>query len=198
MMEISLLKAQIEAILFGSGDPVACDKIAETLECSEETVLQIASLLKDDYDRKDRGIMLLTLNRSLQLTTKDVYAGIVRSALEIKRNIPLSQAAMEILAIISYNQPVTKGFIEQVRGVDSGQIVNNLVEKGLVEEAGRLEVPGRPISYKTTLHFLRCFGMASLEQLPPLPDQGGQVALDEYLTADRPDGEEAEEVCLTE
>ena len=89
-----------------------------------------------------------------------------------RKNVPLSGAAMEVLAIIAYNQPVTKSFVEQVRGVESGQIVNNLVEKALVEEAGRLDVPGRPITYRTTPNFLRCFGISSLAELPPLPGSG--------------------------
>ena len=88
---------------------------------------------------------------------------------------------MEVLAIIAYNQPVSKSFVEQVRGVESSQIVNNLVDKGLVEEAGRLDIPGKPIAYKTTIHFLRCFGLKSLENLPPLPDDSGQVMLDEVV-----------------
>ena len=126
----------------------------------------------------------MALGESFQLVTKDRYAGLIRTALEIRRNTPLSQAAMEVLSIIAYNQPVTKSFVEQVRGVESGQIVNNLAEKGLVEEAGRLDVPGRPIAYRTTLQFLRCFGISSLEQLPPLPDQSGQVMLDEYMASE--------------
>ena len=193
-MEINQYKAKMEAVLFASGEPLLVTKIAELLEVEEETVWQIASLMKDDYEAEERGILLLRLGESLQLATKDCYAELIRSALEIRRNAPLSQAAMEVLSIIAYNQPVTKGFIEQVRGVESGQIVNHLAEKGLVEEAGRLDVPGRPISYQTTLRFLRCFGISSLEQLPPLPDQSGQVMLDEYMASDDSDsGKEKEE-----
>ncbi|MGI5895633.1 MAG: SMC-Scp complex subunit ScpB [Oscillospiraceae bacterium] len=184
-IEINQYKAQMEAVLFASGEPFPIARLAEVLEVTEETVLQVATLLKDDYDRAERGMMLLFLEDSLQLSTKDVYADVVRAALEVRRNAPLSQAAMEVLSIIAYNQPVTKSFVEQVRGVESGQIVNNLAEKGLVEEAGRLDVPGRPIAYRTTLHFLRCFGIESLEQLPPLPDQSGQVMLDEYIAGER-------------
>lgn len=180
-MEINQYKAQMEAVLFASGEPVEIEKLAELFEVEKETVLQVATLMKDDYEKEERGILLLTLDDSLQLTTKDQYADVIRAALELRRNTPLSQAAMEVLSVIAYNQPVTKSFVEQVRGVESGQIVNNLAEKGLVEEAGRLNVPGRPIAYRTTLHFLRCFGISSLEQLPPLPDQSGQVALDEYM-----------------
>lgn len=182
-MEINKYKAQIEAILFASGEPVSAVKLAELLEVEEETIRQVVTLMKDDYEAEERGILLISLGESFQLVTKDCYAGVVRSALEIRKNTPLSQAAMEVLSIIAYNQPVTKSFVEQVRGVESGQIVNNLAEKGLVEEAGRLEVPGRPIAYRTTLQFLRCFGISSLEQLPPLPDQSGQVMLDEYMSS---------------
>ncbi|MCI8501040.1 MAG: SMC-Scp complex subunit ScpB [Oscillospiraceae bacterium] len=183
-MEINQYKARIEAVLFASGEPVSAVRLAELLEIEEETVYQVVTMMKDDYDAEERGILLVELGESFQLATKDRYAGLVRSALEIRRNTPLSQAAMEVLSIIAYNQPVTKSFVEQVRGVESGQIVNNLAEKGLVEEAGRLEVPGRPISYRTTLQFLRCFGISSLEQLPPLPDQSGQVMLDEYISSE--------------
>ena len=184
-MEIKTLKAQIEAILFAAGEPVEVEKLAEVLEIEPETVAQGIRLLQDDYDAEERGILLVKLDQSVQLVTKDIYADLIRAALEIRRNTPLSQAAMEVLSVIAYNQPVTKGFVEQVRGVESGQIVNNLVEKGLVEEAGRLDVPGRPISYRTTLHFLRCFGISSLDQLPALPDQSGQVLLDEYIASEK-------------
>ena len=115
------------------------------------------------------------------MCTNPDFADYIKKALEIKKNIPLSQAAMEVLAIIAYNQPATKSFVEQVRGVESSQIVNNLVEKGLVEEAGRLDVPGRPISYKTSINFLLCFGLSGLDKLPPLPDENGQVMLDEVV-----------------
>ena len=183
-MEINQYKAQIEAVLFASGEPVSAVRLAELLEVEEETVRQVVTLMKDDYEAEERGILLVALGESFQLVTKDRYAGLIRTALEIRRNTPLSQAAMEVLSIIAYNQPVTKSFVEQVRGVESGQIVNNLVEKGLVEEAGRLDVPGRPLAYRTTLQFLRCFGISSLEQLPPLPDQSGQVMLDEYMASE--------------
>lgn len=180
-MEIKNIAASIEAILFASGEPVSVQKISEALEIEEETVYKLLINLKDKYDDEASGIMLIELEDSFQLATKPAYAEPVRKVMEIKRNVALSNAAMEILAIIAYNQPVTKGFIEQIRGVDSSQTVNNLVEKGLVEEAGRLEVPGRPISYRTTVGFLRTFGLSSIEELPPLPDESGQVMLDEVV-----------------
>ena len=105
------------------------------------------------------------------MTTKAPYGEVIKKALEVKRNAPLSQAAMEVLAIVAYNQPVTRSFIEQVRGVDSSSIVVSLTAKGLICEAGRLEIPGRPIAYGTTPAFLRCFGMKDIKALPKLPNR---------------------------
>ena len=111
---------------------------------------------------------LLELEESVQLSTREEYGELIRSVLSQKRSSPLSQSAMEVLAIIAYNQPVTRAFVEQIRGVDSSSAVNSLVARDLVEEAGRLELPGRPIAYRTTANFLRCFGLQSLEQLPDI------------------------------
>ncbi len=112
------------------------------------------------------------------------YAGYVRKAIDIRRNTPLSQAAMEVLAIVAYNQPVTRAFIEQVRGVDCGAVVQGLVQKSLIEEKGRLELPGRPLLYGTTADFLRSFGLNSLEGLPPLPQKEEENAAMEETTLD--------------
>ncbi len=181
MMNIKKTEAAIEAILFASGEPISVKRLADTVEVEEETVYKICKTLQDRKKTEESGICIVELNDSFQMCTNPDFADCVKKALEIKKNIPLSQAAMEVLAIIAYNQPVTKSFVEQVRGVESSQIVNNLVEKGLVEEAGRLDVPGRPISYKTSINFLRCFGLSGLDKLPPLPDENGQVMLDEVV-----------------
>lgn len=180
-METKEAKAAIEAVLFASGEPVSIQRLADALGMAPAAVRQIASLLRDDYEERQGGIELLCLNDNYQLSTRGQYAEQVHSVLESKRNAPLSNAAMEVLSIIAYNQPVTKSFVEQVRGVESGQIVNNLVEKGLVAEAGRLDVPGRPVAYRTSLDFLRCFGLESLDQLPALPDESGQVLMEEVV-----------------
>lgn len=180
-MNIKQTEAAIEAILFASGEPISVKRLADTVEVEEETVYKICKTLQDRKKTEGSGICIVELNDSFQMCTDPDFADYVKKALEIKKNIPLSQAAMEVLAIIAYNQPITKSFVEQVRGVESSQIVNNLVEKGLVEEAGRLEVPGRPISYKTSMNFLRCFGLSGLDKLPPLPDENGQVMLDEVV-----------------
>ncbi len=167
-MELRQLKASVEAVLFASGDPVSAAHLAEVLETPEEDVLRALTLIADDCADEQRGIALLQMEDKWQLATKNELAGVVRRALDTRRNTPLSPAALEVLAIIAYNQPVSRSFIEQVRGVDSSSTVQTLLQKGLVEEAGRLDLPGRPISFRTTDVFLRTFGISSLAQLPPL------------------------------
>ncbi len=162
--------AKIEAILFASGEPVAENRLAAALEISPLELRALILDLIEEYQQDIHGIQIVQLEESYQFCTKQQYESEIKSVLELKRNIPLSQAAMETLAIIAYNQPVTRSFIEQVRGVDSSSIVSNLQEKELIEEAGRLEIPGRPIAYRTTEVFLRSFQMNSLQDLPELPE----------------------------
>ncbi len=171
-------KNKILAILYASGEAISGEKIAEVLEIDIENTVKLVRLLDADLTEEGSPLQVLSLDRSFQLATRPEYAGIIRKALEIKRNQPLSQAAFEVLAIIAYNQPVTRGFIEQTRGVDSSGIVSSLEEKGLIEEAGRLELPGRPIAYRTTVGFLRTFGVSSLSQLPKLPGDEEESAVD--------------------
>ena len=189
-MEINNACGAIEAVLFASGDPVETAKIAQAVELEEALVYKLLQTMKDRYEQESSGLLLVELEDSFQLCTKPEYASVVKQTMELRRNTPLSNAAMEVLAIIAYYQPVTRALVEQVRGVDSSQTVLNLVEKGLVEEAGRLDIPGRPISYRTTQGFLRNFGMKSLEELPPLPDEDGQLLLDEAVRETSPPGEE--------
>ena len=142
---------------------------------------------------------MLRLGNRYQLCTRTEFAQSVRQALEIKRNAPLSQAAFEVLAVVAYNQPVTKSFVEQVRGVDCSGVVNTLCQKGLLEEKGRLELPGRPLLYGTTVEFLRCFSFSSLEDLPPLPgepssekiprEESGAADSEEYALLPAQEGE---------
>ena len=174
-MEIKQYMAAIEAVLFASGEPVSAERLAETLELDEETVIRFADDLMHDYNTRGGGITMVKLNSSYQFCSARAYAEYVRRAMEIRRNTPLSQAAMEVLAIVAYNQPVTRAFIEQVRGVDCSAVVQGLMVKGLIEERGRLELPGRPLLYGTTENFLRCFGVSCLEELPPLPQQEGSA-----------------------
>lgn len=171
-MEMDFVCAALEAVLFAAGEPMEADRLAEALGMSREEIESAAHTLETALDASGSGLQVLHLGDSFQLTTRAAYAEQIRAALEVKRNTPLSNAAMEALTIIAYNQPVTKGFVERVRGVDSGSVVNTLVDRGLLEEAGRIEVPGRPVTYRTTAHFLRTFGLESLADLPPLPVSG--------------------------
>ncbi len=170
-MELKEYKAAIEAILFASGEPVASSRLAEVLEIDEETAVRFAEDLMNEINMRDGGIRMIRLDDQYQLCTRKEYAQVIRTALDMRRNTPLSQAAMEVLAIVAYNQPVTKAFVEQVRGVDCSAVLQGLVQKNLIEEKGRLELPGRPLLYGTTPVFLRCFGVSKLSELPPLPKQ---------------------------
>ncbi|MEM1484977.1 SMC-Scp complex subunit ScpB [Oscillospiraceae bacterium PP1C4] len=174
---IDLPQKQILAILFAGGEAVEIERIAQAIGADEDTVLKYIPHIRSALETAGLPFELLRLGDKLQLCTAAAYAQVIREALELRRNIPLSQAALEVLAVIAYNQPVTRAFIEQVRGVDSSGVVNSLLEKVLIEEAGRLELPGRPISYKTTENFLRCFGIESLAELPTLPEADEQEEL---------------------
>ena len=165
------LKAGLEAILFANGEPVQLDKLALALEKEEQEVQQAVDTLIEEYSSKNRGIMIIRLNNGYQMCSKKKYAENIRKIMDIKRNSPLSPAALEVLAVIAYNQPVTKAFVEQVRGVDCSGVIGSLTTKGLIQEAGRLELPGRPLLYATTDVFLRTFQIENLEQLPPIPDK---------------------------
>lgn len=167
MTKLAELERSVQAVLFAAGEPYEKERLAKLLEIDIEMLSQLVERINEFYQKTPFAI--LELDQSYQMVTRAEYAAIIRQALEVKNNAPLSQAALEVLAIIAYNQPVTKSFIEQVRGVDSSSVVNSLVSKGLVEEQGRLEIPGRPLSYGTTEHFLRCFGMKSIEALPKIP-----------------------------
>ena len=186
-MKLEYQSAALEAVLFAAGEPMETDRLAEALGMSAEEINAAAGALMTALEESGSGLQLLALGDSWQLTTRAEYAEEIRAALEVKRNTPLSNAAMEALTIIAYNQPVTKGFVERVRGVDSGSVVNTLVERGLLEEAGRIEVPGRPVTYRTTAHFLRTFGMQSLADLPPLPTSSDAENLFEVQADDAED-----------
>ena len=176
-------RSSIEAILFSAGDSVDISRLAQALELTESAVEIQMGILMQEYAEAERGITVIKLNNSYQMVTVKQYAPQVRKAMDLRRNIPLSQAAMEVLAVIAYNQPVTKSFVEQVRGVDCSGVIGSLTTKDLIEEKGRLELPGRPLLYGTTDHFLRCFSIRSLDELPPIPkdedkgDHGKQLSI---------------------
>ena len=169
--------ASVEAVLFAAAEPIEYTKIAIALGMDDEQILLCIDALKEKYNAEDSGICLLQLDVKYQLCSKKEYVEAVRSVLDLKRNAPLSQAAFEVLAIIAYNQPITKPYIEQIRGVDCSGVVNTLCQRGLVEEKGRLDVPGRPVLYGTTSDFLRCFSLNSLSELPELPKEDREVLM---------------------
>lgn len=165
----SPLCLMLEAVLFASGEPVPVSRLAQACEVSESAVQTALQQLSAWYEKQKSAICVQQLGDSWQMCTHPAYATVIQRAVETKKAAPLSAAAMEVLTIVAYNQPVSKSFVEHVRGVDSSSVVNTLVEKELLTEAGRLDVPGKPVAYATTLHFLRCFGLQSLDELPPLP-----------------------------
>ena len=160
----------LEAVLFAMGEPIEIERLCVALELDEIVVSDALSKLQEKYNSDDYGICLLKLDNKYQICTKQKYADNIRSVIEVKKNAPLSQAAFEVLAIIAYNQPVTKAFVEQIRGVDCSGVISSLCQKSLIEEKGRLDLPGRPLIYGTTAEFLRCFCISSLDELPPLPE----------------------------
>ncbi len=168
-MEVKTAQAAMEAILFASGDPVPAERLAAVLAIDRKTVDRLLKVLEQKWN-SGGGIRLIRMGDAWQMTTREEFSSYVRSALDMRRNTPLSQAAMEVLAVVAYHQPVTRGYIDEVRGVDCSGTVSSLAEKGLIAECGRLDVPGRPILYGTTADFLRCFGLSSLDELPPIAE----------------------------
>ena len=179
-MELKEMEAALEAVLFAAGEPVGVERLCLGLETDRPTLDAVAQRLMDQYSYERRGIRLLRLDASYQLCSAPEYAGYVRKTLESRKPARLSQPALEVLAIIAYYQPVTRAYVDQVRGVDSSYTVGLLLERDLIEESGRLAVPGRPILYRTTKTFLRSFVLSSLEELPELPSgtqEGDQMTL---------------------
>ena len=180
-MEMKEIESAIEGILFASGEPVQIDRICLALDMDRPTVEQVLHRLSDQYAFDRRGIRLLQLEDSWQMCSAPDYADIIRRAVEIRKPAKLSQPALEVLTIIAYYQPTTRAYVDQVRGVDSAYTVGLLLERKLIEECGRLQVPGRPHLYRTTKNFLRAFHLNSLEDLPELPGLAadGQMRLGE-------------------
>lgn len=163
------LESTLEAVLFAAGDAVSLDRLCAALETPREDILAAVRALEALYALENRGLMLRRIEDRLQLCSRPMYAEAARRVTESRRAATLSPAALEVLTIVAYRQPVTRAFIDQLRGVDSGGTLAGLAEKQLIEEAGRLEVPGRPILYRTTGRFLQAFALESLDDLPALP-----------------------------
>ena len=180
-MKFSERMAAVEAVLFACGEPIEADKLAAAVEMEESEIERIVERLNGRYAEQGSAVTIGKLDGSFQMMTKPEYSRYIKTAMETRRQAPLSPAALEVLAIVAYNQPVTRGFVDQVRGVDSGGVVRSLVERDLLEEHGRLnDVPGRPIAYRTTDNFLRCFKLNSLDDLPPIPGSSDQITIEEY------------------
>lgn len=189
-MTVKELVPAFLAVLFSGGEPISIDRFSQVFDIAPSTVIEVM----DELQKKLKtfgGLEVVRLENTYQLTTVPKYADSIKKMFDIRRRTPLSPAALEVLAVVAYNQPVTKSFIEQVRGVDCSGVVTTLVEKGLIEECGRLELPGRPLLYGTTKNFLRCFSLSDLSELPPLPknendnsDVGEQLPIEnEEVTA---------------
>ena len=175
------LEAAIEGILFASGEPVNIDRICLALELDKDTAEMLLRRLEDHYAYDRRGVRLVRMENAYQLCSAPDYADAIRKAFEIRKSAKLSQPALEVLTIIAYYQPTTRAYVDQVRGVDSSYTMGLLQERGLIEECGRLQVPGRPHLYRTTKEFLRVFHISSLEELPEMPgiEPEGQLRIGE-------------------
>ena len=195
------ISAALEAILFAAGESVPLARLSLVLDTDETELSQIAAELAERCEREGRGVRILRLDDKLQMCSDPDYAPYVIKTLEQRKPPMLSQSALETLAIVAYFQPVTRAYIDRVRGVDSSYTVGALTERGLIEICGRLEAPGRPALFRTTDVFLRTMGISELDQLPPLPDITGsegveklQKAIDELQNAAEPDQIQMEEV----
>ena len=194
-LDIKEIEAAIEGILFASGEPVSIERICMATELDRPTAEQVLRRLGDYYAYERRGIRLVQMDESYQLCSSPDYADTIRRAFEIRKSAKLSQPALEVLTIIAYYQPTTRAYVDQVRGVDSSYTMSLLLERGMIEECGRLQVPGRPHLYRTTKKFLRDFHLSSLEELPELPglETEGQLRLTEDGTILDPHEVTAEE-----
>ena len=185
----------LEAMLFAHAEPVETERLADALRLSAQDTEELLHGLQQRYDEQESGLTILHFEPDRwQMTTRPYYGEVVKRVLDTRRNAPLSPAALEVLAVIAYNQPVSRSFIEQGRGVDSSSTVTKLLEKGLIEEAGRLDLPGRPVAFQTTDTFLRVFGLGGLKDLPPLHDEVAEdAAVGDVQEAPMADGEEQAE-----
>ena len=186
--EMKEIEAAVEGILFASGEPVHIDRICLAAELDRPTAELVLQKLMDYYSFERRGMRLLRLEDSWQLCSAPEYADVIRRAFEIRKPAKLSQPALEVLTIIAYYQPTTRAYVDQIRGVDSSYTVSLLLERDLIEECGRLAVPGRPIQYRTTQTFLRSFGLSNLDELPELPNttpEDGQLTLEMQAAVER-------------
>ena len=183
ILEMKEIEAAIEGILFASGEPVSVDRICVAMDMDRPTVELVLQKLGDFYAYERRGMRLLHMDDNFQLCSAPEYADVIRKAFEIRKPAKLSQPALEVLTIIAYYQPTTRAYVDQIRGVDSSYTVGLLLDRHLIEECGRLQVPGRPRLYRTTQSFLRAFHLNSLDDLPEMPgmEADGQLRLEDQM-----------------
>ena len=165
-MKLKEAEAIIEGILFAAGDPVELDRISDILDIDIKSTRAVMTALIDKYDEEMRGLKIIRLEDSYQMCTRGEYNEYIAKLAEPRRAQTLSNAAMEVLSIVAYKQPITRSVIEQIRGVSCDHLVNRLLERNLIQEIGRLDTPGRPMLFGTSEEFLRCFGIASVTDLP--------------------------------
>lgn len=196
-MEIEQAKSIIEAILFACGREVNVKEFISALEMNEEDIITIIEKMKEEYEEENRGIEIIRINDAYQMCTKKEYYEYIYPILDKRSKPNLSNAALETLAIIAYNPGVTRAEIESIRGVNSDATMYKLLEYNLIEEAGKLDAPGRPMTYRATSNFLKMFGYASLENLPDLPrykmDENQQIVIDDILEEKKKESEENQE-----
>jgi segregation and condensation protein B len=161
--------SRIEAVLFAYGEPLEAKKLSQATEVPPKELPILINKLNDRYTDCQSALKVVALGECYQIVTKKQFAPYVKKAMDVNRSNVLTPSAMEVLTIIAYNQPVTRSFVESVRGIDSSGIIGKLVERDLIMEGERLSIPGRPIAYVTTPNFLRCFGLNDISELPPLP-----------------------------
>lgn len=180
-LDLHEVEAAVEAILFAAGEPLPIERICLALDLDRPTAEQVLQKLGDHYAYERRGIRLVRMEDCYQLCSSPDYADLIRKAFEIRKTARLSQPALEVLTIVAYYQPTTRAYVDQVRGVDSSYTVSLLLERGFIEECGRLQVPGRPRLYRTTKKFLRDFHLSSLDELPEMPgiETDGQLRMGE-------------------
>ena len=201
-MEISKIKQIIESIMFAVGRDVSINELSSVLELAPENVEEIIESMRADFEEAGRGVQIIKVNNGYQLCSRKENYEYIYQIID-KRNKPnLSQAALETLAIIAYNPKITRAEIESIRGVNSDGTIYKLLDHNLIEDAGRLDAPGRPTTYQVTKEFLRLFGYTSLEELPELPryklDENQQIVIDDIIEEDKKDEEEQNEAPIPE
>ena len=182
--DINEMKKTVEAVLFAAGHPVTYEKLSKLFDITPKKTKEFVCELAKEYNDQDRAIIMLAMDDCAQLCTRQEYMPQIKEALDIRRGGNLSNSSIETLAIIAYNQPVTRTYVDTVRGVDSTYAVNNLLDKGLIEPKGRVDAPGRPMLYGTTPDFLRVFGINSVSELPDVSEIGHVAGNFENMTID--------------